>query len=54
LAKAQFRATEFGWVGSANDEVSVCAAWGKSGITRFDGDQGKPIAKALCYGDVAS
>jgi len=33
---AQFKATQFGWVGSANDEVSVCAAWGKSGIARFD------------------
>ena len=33
---AQFRATEFGWIGSANDEVSVCAAWGRSGITRFE------------------
>jgi len=33
---AQFKATEFGWLGSANDEVSVCAAWGKTGITRFE------------------
>jgi tripartite-type tricarboxylate transporter receptor subunit TctC len=33
---AQFRATEFGWIGSANDEVSVCAAWGRTGITRFE------------------
>jgi tripartite-type tricarboxylate transporter receptor subunit TctC len=33
---AQFKATEFGWIGSANNEVSVCAAWGKSGITRFE------------------
>ncbi|MFL6573062.1 MAG: Bug family tripartite tricarboxylate transporter substrate binding protein, partial [Burkholderiales bacterium] len=33
---AQFKATEFGWVGSANDEVSVCVAWAKSGITRFE------------------
>src|SRR5919198_2180183 len=33
---AQFKAMEFGWIGSANDEVSVCAAWGKSGITRFE------------------
>ncbi len=31
-----FKATEFGWIGSANDEVSVCAAWGKTGITRFE------------------
>src|SRR2546421_7817650 len=33
---AQFKAAEFGWLGSANDEVSVCAAWGKTGITRFE------------------
>jgi tripartite-type tricarboxylate transporter receptor subunit TctC len=33
---AQFKATEFTWIGSANDEVSVCAAWGKTGITRFE------------------
>jgi tripartite-type tricarboxylate transporter receptor subunit TctC len=33
---AQFKATEFGWIGSANDEVSVCAAWGKTGIERFE------------------
>jgi tripartite-type tricarboxylate transporter receptor subunit TctC len=33
---AQFKATEFGWLGSANDEVSVCASWGKTGITRFE------------------
>ena len=33
---AQFKANEFGWIGSANDEVSVCAAWGKTGITRFE------------------
>jgi tripartite-type tricarboxylate transporter receptor subunit TctC len=32
----QFKATEFGWIGSANDEVSVCAAWGKTGIKRFE------------------
>jgi len=33
---AQFKATEFGWIGSANDEVSVCVAWAKTGITRFE------------------
>ena len=33
---AQFKASEFGWIGSMNDEVSVCAAWGASGITRFE------------------
>jgi tripartite-type tricarboxylate transporter receptor subunit TctC len=33
---AQFKATEFGWIGSANDEVSACTSWGKSGIARFE------------------
>jgi tripartite-type tricarboxylate transporter receptor subunit TctC len=33
---AQFKANEFGWIGSANDEVSVCVSWGKTGITRFE------------------
>ena len=33
---AQFKATEFGWIGSANDEVSVCVAWGNTGITKFE------------------
>jgi tripartite-type tricarboxylate transporter receptor subunit TctC len=33
---AQFDATKFTWIGSANDEVSTCVAWGKSGITSFD------------------
>jgi tripartite-type tricarboxylate transporter receptor subunit TctC len=35
-SRAQFKGTEFGWIGSANDEVSVCAAWGKTGISRFE------------------
>lgn len=33
---AQFKATEFAWIGSANDEVSLCVAWRKTGITRFE------------------
>jgi tripartite-type tricarboxylate transporter receptor subunit TctC len=33
---ALFKAAEFGWIGSANDEVSVCASWGRTGITRFE------------------
>src|SRR5436190_1063859 len=32
----KFTATELGWLGSANDEVSVCAAWGKTGISKFE------------------
>ena len=34
--KAEFKGTEFAWIGSANDEVSLCAAWGSVGITRFE------------------
>lgn len=34
--KAEFKGTEFTWIGSANDEVSLCAAWGSVGITRFE------------------
>ena len=33
---AQFDATKFSWVGSANDEVSVCVAWNTTGITKFE------------------
>jgi hypothetical protein len=34
--KAQFDASRFNWVGSMNDEVSVCVAWHTTGITRLD------------------
>jgi tripartite-type tricarboxylate transporter receptor subunit TctC len=35
--RAQFKAIEFGWLGSANDEVSVCVVWnGRSKVTKFD------------------
>jgi len=40
---AQFKASQFGWIGSANDEVSVCASWGKTGITRFEDFYGRTI-----------
>jgi tripartite-type tricarboxylate transporter receptor subunit TctC len=33
---AQFRADKFTWIGSANNEVSVCVAWKTSGITRLE------------------
>jgi tripartite-type tricarboxylate transporter receptor subunit TctC len=33
---AQFDATKFNWVGSMNDEVSVCAAWKDAGVTKFE------------------
>jgi tripartite-type tricarboxylate transporter receptor subunit TctC len=33
---AKFKATDFTWLGSANNEVSVCAAWHTHGIKTFD------------------
>jgi tripartite-type tricarboxylate transporter receptor subunit TctC len=33
---AQFDPTKFGWIGSANNEISVCVAWYTTGITRFE------------------
>jgi tripartite-type tricarboxylate transporter receptor subunit TctC len=33
---AQFDANKFNWIGSANDEVSVCVAWQNAGITKFE------------------
>jgi tripartite-type tricarboxylate transporter receptor subunit TctC len=34
--KAQFDATKFNWLGSVNDEVSVCVAWHTTGITTLE------------------
>jgi tripartite-type tricarboxylate transporter receptor subunit TctC len=33
---AQFQADKFTWIGSANNEVSVCVAWKTSGISKFE------------------
>jgi tripartite-type tricarboxylate transporter receptor subunit TctC len=33
---AQFDASKFNWIGSANDEVSVCVAWHTAGITKIE------------------
>jgi tripartite-type tricarboxylate transporter receptor subunit TctC len=33
---AQFDATKMHWIGSANNEVSVCASWDTSGVKTFD------------------
>jgi len=33
---AQYDAGKFTWLGSANDEVSVCVAWHTSGVATFD------------------
>jgi tripartite-type tricarboxylate transporter receptor subunit TctC len=34
--KAKFDAVKFNWVGSMNDEVSVCVAWHTTGITNLE------------------
>jgi tripartite-type tricarboxylate transporter receptor subunit TctC len=34
--KAQFDATKFAWIGSMNDEVSVCVAWHTSGVATLE------------------
>ncbi len=34
--KAQFDGTKYTWLGSANNEVSVCVAWHTAGLTRFE------------------
>jgi tripartite-type tricarboxylate transporter receptor subunit TctC len=33
---AQFEATRFNWIGSTNNEVSVCVAWHTVGVTRYE------------------
>jgi tripartite-type tricarboxylate transporter receptor subunit TctC len=40
---AQFDASKFSWIGSANNEVSVCVALQSSGITHFDDVLTKPL-----------
>ena len=41
---AQFEGPKFTWIGSANDEVSVCATWHTSGVAKFDELMAKEIA----------
>lgn len=36
LPGAQFKGTDFSWIGSANNEVSICASWGTSKITKIE------------------
>jgi tripartite-type tricarboxylate transporter receptor subunit TctC len=36
---AQYDGTRFNYIGSANDEVSVCVAWHTSGVTTFEDAQ---------------
>ena len=40
---ARFDGSKFSWVGSANNEVSVCVALASSGITKFDDLYTKPL-----------
>jgi len=40
---AQFQADKFTWVGSANNEVSICVAWKGSGITKFEDTMTKEL-----------
>ena len=40
---AQFDGNKFTWLGSANNEVSVCVAWNTSGITKFEDLQTKEL-----------
>jgi tripartite-type tricarboxylate transporter receptor subunit TctC len=40
---ARFDASKFSWIGSANNEVSVCVALTSSGITKFDDLFSKPL-----------
>lgn len=39
----QFDPRNFTWIGSANNEVSVCISWGTSGITKFEQLLEKPL-----------
>jgi tripartite-type tricarboxylate transporter receptor subunit TctC len=39
----QFDANKFTWIGSANDEVSVCATWHASGVENFEDLRTKEI-----------
>ena len=40
---AQFQADKFTWIGSANNEVSICVAWKTSGITKLEDAHGKEL-----------
>jgi tripartite-type tricarboxylate transporter receptor subunit TctC len=41
--KAQFDATKYTWIGSANNEVSICVAWHTSGVTKFEDMLERPL-----------
>ena len=35
-AAAQYRGTDFSWIGSTSDETNICVVMSKSGVTKFD------------------
>jgi len=41
---AQFDAAKFTWLGSANNEVSVCVSWHTTGITKFEDLYTRPMS----------
>jgi tripartite-type tricarboxylate transporter receptor subunit TctC len=41
---AQYDASKFTWIGSANDEVSVCVSWENSGVAKFEDLYAKELA----------
>jgi tripartite-type tricarboxylate transporter receptor subunit TctC len=47
---ANYEAAKFTWIGSANNEVSVCVAWETSGITKFD----ELLTKELAIGSTGT
>jgi len=47
---AQFDANKYTWIGSANNEVSICVAWHTTGITKFD----DLLTKELIVGGTSS
>jgi tripartite-type tricarboxylate transporter receptor subunit TctC len=49
-AKAQFEGPKFTWIGSANNEVSICVAWRGSGVTKFE----DLLTKELVVGGTSS
>lgn len=48
--RAKFDAAKFNWIGSANNEVSVCVAWHTAGITSFE----QVMQKTLVVGGTGS
>jgi tripartite-type tricarboxylate transporter receptor subunit TctC len=51
---AQFEATQFGWLGSMSQEVSVCALMASTGIATVDDMQNKPMVIGASGGGAES